>query len=171
MKTLLIIGAGQHGILVKELAQDVFPDIRIEFVDDGNHIIKWKTSDLKELRKDYDAAIVSIGNNQVRKRMIDLLKELGYQIPTLVHPTAYVSPSAVINRGTIIGPNASVMSHAVVGDACIISAGAVIDHDARIGNYVHVNVGSTVVARSIVNDEDKVLAGSIYGKDYEQSLQ
>jgi sugar O-acyltransferase (sialic acid O-acetyltransferase NeuD family) len=54
---------------------------------------------------------------------------------TLVHPTAAVSRSAEIGRGTVIFEHVTISSNVRIGDHVIILPGAVISHDVRIGDY------------------------------------
>ena len=100
---LLIAGTGGHGNVLKEAAKaqtDYHLD-SITFVDDKSTNAIGTTADLKDLQKEYDMAIVAIGNNRVRASLQRKLKELGYDIPTLIHPTSYVSSSARIGEGTV----------------------------------------------------------------------
>lgn len=47
------------------------------------------------------------------------MTDLGYSVPILVHPTAYVSKSARIGSGTIIEPKAIVNANAAIGNGCL----------------------------------------------------
>lgn len=100
---LLIVGAGGHGNVVKEVtkAQTDYHFDSIAFVDGKSTNAIGTTADLKDLQKEYDMAIVAIGNNRVRASLQRKQKELGYDIPTLIHPTSYVSSSARIEEGTV----------------------------------------------------------------------
>jgi len=84
---------------------------------------------VQELRGEYNAAVVGIGNNQLRRELLRRLQSYGYRIPVLIHPTAYVSQSAKIGKGTVVEPKAIVNTGSQVGEGCIISAGAIVDHD------------------------------------------
>ena len=64
MKSLLIIGAGGHGQVVKEIAQDLGYE-RIDFIDDHNSRAIGKIKDLENF-KEYQNAFVGIGNNKLR---------------------------------------------------------------------------------------------------------
>ena len=100
---LLIVGTGGHGNVVKGVtkAQTDYHFDSIAFVDDKSTNAIGTTADLKDLQKEYDMAIVAIGNNRVRASLQRKQKELGYDIPTLIHPTSYVSSSARIGEGTV----------------------------------------------------------------------
>ena len=160
---LLIIGAGGHGRVVKETAQ-AQRDYQFEpiaFVDDRSTNAVGTTADLKDLRKEYDAAIAAIGSNHVRASLQKKLKELGYHIPTLIHPTAYVSPSAKIQEGTVVEPMAVINANVCIGEGCIISVGSIIDHDAVIEEYCHVNAGAIVMSMAHLDAFEKIDAGRV----------
>jgi acetyltransferase-like isoleucine patch superfamily enzyme len=53
-----------------------------------------------------------------------------------IHPTAEVSPDAVIGRGTQIWHFVQVREGAVVGEECIFGKGVYVDAGVRIGNRV-----------------------------------
>ena len=57
-------------------------------------------------------------------------KKMNYEVPVLVHPTAYVSPSATLGNGTIVEAMAVIHTKAVVEEGCIIAIGALVDHEA-----------------------------------------
>ena len=158
---LLIIGAGGHGQVVKEVAEALGTYERIDFVDDTAECAVGKLKDLANLRERYDAAFVGIGNNHVRREVLTQLRACAYDIVTLVHPTAYVSKSAVIGAGTIIEPKATVNAHTKVGEGCIISVGAIVDHDVVLESCVHVNAGAICKAGSRVEAEVKLEAGQV----------
>lgn len=164
---LLILGAGGHGKVVKEVAESVVDSSgkrvyeQIEFLDDKNKEAIGKLCELEAFRTEYDSAFVGIGNNQIRKEYMKKLETLGYQIPTLIHPSAYISKSCVIGHGTVVEPKAIVNTNAVVGKGTILSVGAIVDHDAVVGKYCHVNVGSICKAGSRVEDGTKVKAGDV----------
>lgn len=63
---------------------------------------------------------------------------------TLVHPTAWVSPSARLGRGVFVGPQALVHAHAVIGDHAIINSAAVVEHDVVVGTGCHLAPGAVV---------------------------
>ena len=158
---LLIVGAGGHGKVVKEVAESLGIYDKIDFVDDKAEGAVGKVSDLKELRKDYEAAFVGIGNNQLRKEVLTKLQVYGYHIPVLVHSTAYISPSAKLSRGTIVEPKAIVNANSVVKEGCIISVGAIVDHDVVLEQCVHVNAGAICKAGSTVAETVKLEAGQV----------
>lgn len=89
------------------------------------------------------------------------LEEYGYEVPVLVHPSAYVSPTARIGAGTVVEPMAVINTNATIEDGCIISIGSRIDHEAHIRKFSHVNTGAIVMAYGIVPGYTKVDAGQV----------
>lgn len=158
---LLIVGAGGHGQVVREVTEAIGTYEKIDFVDDNSALAIGKMAELQELRKEYDAAVVGIGNNHLRRELLEKLQAYGYGIPILIHPTAYVSRSAKIGKGTVVEPKAIVNASSQVGEGCIISVGAIVDHDVILEDCVHVNAGAICKAGSVVTAEIKLEAGQV----------
>lgn len=147
VNNLLIIGAGTFSVEIEELAT-ILGYKNIAFLDDNNSVFSspviGNTSDIQELRNRYDSAIVALGNNEHRKRFNEELKKYGYNIPTLIHPTAYVSPDAEIMCGSIIRAKAVVSRYAKLGECVILNVGSLVDHHCEIGSYSHLLMGVIV---------------------------
>lgn len=148
MNSFLIIGAGSFSPEVEELATLLgYNDIA--FLDDNPSTayctpVIGTTADIEKLRSKYDTAIVALGNNEIRMKYHNELKRCGFQIPVLIHPTAYVSPTADISSGCIIRAKAVVSRDVKLGEACILNVGALIDHHVEIGYGCHILMGAVV---------------------------
>lgn len=144
--SLLILGAGSHGREVREIAESLHIFQKINFLDDDTNKLEsigaWE--DIEELRGEYNAAIVAVGNEYTRKLWFAKLAEAGYMIPTLVHPSAIVSQNATLGAGTVICARAAISSGAKVGAGCIISAGVAIGRDIVIDDWIHMEAGGVV---------------------------
>ena len=159
-RSLLIIGAGGHGKVVAEVARDCGYE-EIAFLDDNSDEAIGKISEMHKFTSLYKEAFVAIGNNKVRGEILTQLKTAGYEIPVLIHPSAYISRTAKIQRGTVVEPKAIVNTHADVSEGCIISVGAIVDHDTKLEECVHVNAGAIVKAGATIEAYVKLEAGEV----------
>lgn len=165
-KKLLILGAGGHGKVVREVALSITKngdpvyDI-VDFLDDNAQEAVGKIQELKNFVGIYDEAFCGIGNNEFRKKWMNELENLKIEIPILIHPTAYISPSASIEKGTVVEPKAIVNANTMVKEGCIISVGAIVDHDVVVESYSHVNAGAICKAGSVIESGRKLEAGEM----------
>lgn len=164
-KSLLIIGYGGHGRVVEEVALATGNYYNISFLDDAREEALGKCKDYKNFIKEFDEVFIALGNNELRKNWSKKLGSEKISIPILVHPSAYVSPSAEIKEGTIVCPGAVINTNVKIGKDCIISIGALIDHDSIIEDYCHVNSGVIVSANSRVASLKKLNATTFNSKD------
>ena len=143
---LLILGAGGQGQVVKELAQDVGIFKRIAFLDDdpNNPYAMDICDNCWKYVDEYPIAVPSVGNNVLRQRWIEMLVRYGFILPTLVHSTATVSPSAEIGYGTVVEAKVTISANAKIGMGCIISSGAIIERNVTIPDWTHIECGTTV---------------------------
>ncbi len=162
MPSLLIIGAGQYGRVAEDVAIAMGMFEKIAFLDDVNSCAIGKISECHKLISQYDSAYVAIGNPDVRADMIELLESAGYNLVNLIHPLAWISPSAQLDCGVIAEAYAVINTSVCVGRGCIISAGAVVNHNAVLGDTVHVDCNATVAARAIVPRGIKILSNTVY---------
>ncbi len=159
MSGLLIIGAGEYGKVVRELAEDCGYE-KIAFLDDSNSEAIGCISEYERFKGDYDEFIVAIGNPNVRKHAVEMLRE-SFEMATIIHPMAYVSSEAVIAPGCVIEPGVVVYRAATIGEACLINAGAVINHDSTVGDFCQIGCNAVVCARVTVGAGTKVEAGGV----------
>lgn len=148
MKSLLIIGAGSFSTEVDEMARLLGYD-DIAFLDDNSSTacsfpVIGSMNDIKTMRSQYNTAIVALGNNSQRIKYHKLLKKYDFIIPTLVHPTAYVSLDAELAPGCILRAKTVVGRYAKLGEACILNVGALIDHHVIIQEGCHILMGAVV---------------------------
>ena len=69
--------------------------------------------DLPQLAKDYQYALITVGQIQTsdhRIRLYQQATELGFQLPVIIAPSAHVSCHATIGSGTIVMHGASYVS-------------------------------------------------------------
>ncbi len=160
MSSLLIIGAGSFSTEVDELARLVgYMDIA--FLDDKSPIAIGTMQDIGKMRKRYDAAIVALGNNENRKRFHEELVRYDFNIPTLIHPTAFVSPEAQLAPGCIIRTNAVVSRYAKLGEGVIVNIGSLIDHHCEIGAFSMLLPGAVVRNSVKVEPESWIRANEV----------
>ncbi len=149
----MILGAGQYGMLVKEIAESLNCFDRIDFLDDNSEIAIGHINELAQFVTGHKKAAVAIGNAEIRLELLDMLEKAGYEITCLIHPKAYVAPTAVIGKGTIVEPMAVIHTGAAIGKGCLISAGAIINHNSTIKDGCHIDCGTVVGARAVVDNK------------------
>ena len=159
---LLIVGAGGYGRLAKEIAEQTGAFGTIAFLDDNSNQAIGKIDEMVRFVSEYEYAFVAIGNPKCRRELLSRLKTCGYKIAILIHPQAYVSPSAKLGDGCSVEPFAVVHTGAIVEEGCYICAGAIVNHDANIGVCCHVDCNATVSARACVPCETKVEYGTVF---------
>lgn len=158
---LLILGAGQYGMVAKEIAESTGHYGKIAFLDDHNPDAIGMLKDYSNFKYEYQNALVAIGKSDLRLQLLSELQECGYEIPILVHSTAYVSPSAHIEIGSIIEPMAVIHTDVRIRRGCLISAGAIINHNAVIEEGCHIDCGTIIGARKIVSKGTNTSYGAV----------
>lgn len=165
MKKLLILGAGQYGHVVRETAQAMGCFGEIAFLDDNNPNAVGKLADYLPLRQEYACAFVAMGNPELREIWMDRLETAGYELSVLVHPKAYIAPSALLEKGTIAEPMVVVNTEAVVEAGGLLCAGCVVNHNAVVKLCCQIDCNAVVTAGAIVPEKTKVVAGTLYAKN------
>ena len=171
MNGLLILGAGQFGLMVKEIAESMNCFDKIDFLDDNNEIAIGKLEDHEKFSLEYRYAAVAIGNPEIRLSYIQKLEEACFTVAVIASPRAYIAPSAQIMKGSIIEPLAAVQANSVVAIGSIISSGAVVRHNAFVGDACHVDCNAVVMSGSIVPAKTKVEACTVYRKDVAEATK
>ena len=162
MKSLLILGAGGFGQMVKETAIALGYE-KVMFLDDAakDEDVIGMCCDYVLKHEDYSEAVAAFGNNKTRLFWTDKLLEEGYNVPSIVHPSAIVSPSAVLEPGCFIMQRAVVNTHTKIERAALINSGAVVDHDSCVCAGAHIGLGSVVKANCTIESGQKVEAGEV----------
>lgn len=127
-----------------------------------NYNVIGTDDELEKLSQQYKYAFITVGHvesNKVRVKLFYKLKALGFNIPTIISPLAYVSKYARVGEGSIIMHHALINVSASVGVNCIINSKALVEHDAIIEKNCHVSTGA------IVNGGTILKANSFYGSN------
>ena len=105
---------------------------------------------------------LAIGDNSLRRKWFDKLKELGCLFPNLVSESAIID-SSVKSKGegnifsdfSFIGPNCK------VGDNNIFNTRSTIEHETVVGSHSHMAPHSLALGRSKIGSEVLIGASSV----------
>jgi sugar O-acyltransferase (sialic acid O-acetyltransferase NeuD family) len=120
--------------------------------------------DLPELAKTIQYALVTLGQIKTpahRVRLYEQALAVGFQLPTIIAPSAYVSRDATIGAGTIVMHGAIVNAGASVGENCIINTRALLEHDAAVADHCHISTGAILNGNTAIGSGCFVGSGSI----------
>ncbi|HYP86213.1 acetyltransferase [Variovorax sp.] len=148
-RQLALLGASGHGKVVAESALAAgwgmvafFDDSWPQSAANGRWSVVGDTAHLMARLAEFDGVLVAIGNAAVRVRKQEDLRQAGAKLVSVVHPRAWVSPSATLGAGSVVMPGAVINADAVLGLACIVNTGASVDHDCRLAEGVHISPGA-----------------------------
>lgn len=148
MKKLIIIGSGGHGAelddyiqYANQLAKDPIYEI-VGYLDDNpaSYANYRLSGPLLGGVRDHKVRpdcfyLMGIANLTYRKLFVEQYLAQGAAFITLIHPTAYISPSAQIESGVVIGPMANIGPNARVGAFTLINSRCSLGHDTKVGNF------------------------------------
>jgi sugar O-acyltransferase (sialic acid O-acetyltransferase NeuD family) len=171
MQRVLVVGAGGHGQAVAEALALQGSTQLVGFVDDAAPVgstvfglpVLGNVGSLSLLVGVADAVCVAIGHNATRQRLVLEVLQAGFALATVVHPRAFVSPSAVVGAGSAIMAGALVGTCAHLGQGVIINCGAVVDHHAVVEDFGHLGVGACMAGGSRVGQGAWLQAGCALG--------
>ena len=176
MKKILLIGGGGHCKSVIDVIEQEDKYEIAGIIDKkkliGQEILGYKViacdDDLEKLFEKYQYAFVTVGqikSNVVRVKLFNKLKEIGYLLPTIISPLAYVSKHALVEEGTVVMHHALVNTNTTVGVNCILNTKALIEHDAIIENHCHIST-ATVINGGVVVKENTFVGSNSTTKEY-----
>lgn len=171
-KKLILIGAGGHSracidVIERcgtyEIAGLVGLSHEVGEIHLGYQVIA-ANHDLPLLATRFHCAIVAVGqihSADIRVRIYHQLISLGFKLPTIVSPLAYVSAHASIGLGSIVMHGAVVNAGAIIGQNSIINSQSLIEHDAKVGDHSHIATGAILNGGTRVGNQSLVGSGSI----------
>jgi UDP-N-acetylbacillosamine N-acetyltransferase len=171
MRKLLIFGAGGHAKVVAEIARLNQWEV-VGFIEGVNPLRKGESfygstilggdevlEDL--LRSDVKHAIVAFGNNRLRVQTAWNLAEMGFQLPSAIHPSAIYAGDVEIGDGTVIAAGAVIGPSTSIGRYAIVNTQASLDHECRVFDGAHLGPGVVVTGGVVVGERVWIGAGAV----------
>lgn len=174
--TLIIVGAGGHGLSVGDAALSAGWAVVGFYSPDGAgpaSILGPVMSSLDALDLSETAVALGVGTNHLRQTVTeDISKRFAQaEIVSVVRATAWVSSQATVHAGAGILAHTSVGPGSTVGRGTPLSTGASLDHESSLGDYAslgpgartggHVHIGE----RTMVGMQAGILQGVTVGSD------
>lgn len=166
MKPLLLLGGGGHckaciDVIESEGRFQIIGILDSYLLSKGiknifHYPILGGDEKLIALKKDCSCAFITIGQIKTPSIRLELyckLKELGFVIPVIISPLAYVSKHAFIQEGSIIMHHALINANASIGKMCIINSKALVEHDCIIEDFCHLSTGSIINGHSHIGQK------------------
>ncbi len=192
-KKIIIIGAGQFGVLVSKI---IFKSAKyriLGFLDNdktkkGKVINKIKVLGNDNLLKRYKnkniGLVLAIGDVKKRLKIINKFKRKDYFFPKIIANSNKIDETAKIGMGSIITNHSIILNHckigkfSLIGSAvkilhnvsismnCIIGGGSTIGSNVKINDNVFIGVGSTIASKKItIGSNAFICSGSAVFKD------
>ena len=164
---LIIIGASGHGKVVADIAIKMNKWQSITFLDDDESIktsmeleVIGKTADAFTYKDETDF-FVAIGNNATREKVQEKLIGEGFNVVSLIHPSAVIGTDVEIGIGTAVMAGVVINSSSRIGMGCIINTSSSLDHDNVIEDYVHISPGVNMAGTVKVGKGSWIGIGSV----------
>jgi sugar O-acyltransferase (sialic acid O-acetyltransferase NeuD family) len=190
--SLAVYGCGGHGKVVADIARAGGRQVAC-FVDDNprragttvsdREVLPWLRFLERRAKLGHAEIALGIGDNTARARCLALTLAAGVPVVTLIHPTAVISPSAVLGEGTVAMAGVVVNAAARIGRGVVLNTGSIVEHDCHVGDFVflspraalggesalmahcHVGLGAVVLPRAKVGKGSRVGAGAVVVRD------
>jgi acetyltransferase EpsM len=160
-RALILIGGGGHARVVAEAVASKTGIYRlIGYVDPDagdermrQYDLAWLGDD-EAVRKHPGAwgvlGVGALGPGRQRREIVSRLDPGLAGWASVVHRSAYVSPTATVGHGSVILAGAILQSGVRIGAHCVVNDGAVVEHDVVLGDYAMVGPGAVVGGGAIV---------------------
>jgi len=165
MKKIILVGGGGHCKACIDVIENENKYKIIGIIDKKkNFLLNYKVFTESYLNKRLiknNYSLVTVGhikNYKLRVKLFNKIKNLGFKIPSIISPSAYISKHAVIGQGTIVMHGAIINAGAVIGNNCIINTNSLIEHDVVIGDHTHISTEATINGGVVIGN--KVFIGS-----------
>ena len=160
---LAIYGTGGTGREVHEIVSSMDPLYErweeLVFVDDvteerelyGSRIMSFEA-----LSRSLDASevefVVAVGEPSSRELLYDRVVSRGYSLATVIHPSAFVAPSARLGHGVFVKMQSIVSSDAVLEDNVFVQADVIVGHDVRVGAHTQISAFSHIAGNASLGE-------------------
>ena len=104
-------------------------------------------------------AVGGIGDISPRLKVYERLNTFGFTCPTVIHPRAFVEPSAKLEEGGQLFFNSYIGSDTKIGFGCIVNTGVILSHDCVLEDYVNISPGAILAGRVIVKERTLIGMG------------
>jgi sugar O-acyltransferase (sialic acid O-acetyltransferase NeuD family) len=162
MTRLVIAAAGGFGRELAAYARDAGFDV-VGFLDDdpaaaavlqGADREAGLRGPISAYERDGDEQVaIGIGHAPTRRAVADALVARGAQLATVVHPTAWIAPTASLGVGVAVAPFVCVSPYVTVGDLSLLNTYASLGHDAVVGRCCVFSSYAVATGHTMLEDE------------------
>ncbi|WP_426481871.1 acetyltransferase [Chryseobacterium sp. R2ACT005] len=154
---MYLFGASGHGKVIADIA--TANDIKIKAFIDQDITKKecYGLPVLNTLPADQEKLIISIGNNAIRKK---IAQEIKNEIGILIHPKSINSDSVTIEEGTVVMGGVVINAETTIGKHCIINTNASVDHDCVIEDFVHISPNAALAGGVEIGEGTQIGIGA-----------
>lgn len=156
---LVLYGAGGHCKVVMDILESCGrrPDLVVDDNPVSSEIMSVPCC--RPLSGAYDSVIVTIGNCNIRKKIVGQIQVARYE--KAIHPSAIISSHSTVGTGSVVMQGAVLQTCASVGRHCIINTNSVVEHDVIVHDFVHVAPGAVICGGSELGECTWLGAGSV----------
>ena len=105
--------------------------------------------------------LLAVGVGGARRQQFEELKEKGFNIATVVHPSAIVAHDVKLGEGAQLMAGAVVQPGVDVGVNTVLNTGCRVDHDCTIGSHSFIAPGAVLCGGVNIGDSTHVGAGAV----------